>query len=633
MSTVKTTVEHTETEHNTLENNSENNEVDTEDFLSLLEKTLPRRDLIPNTKIEGTVVRIDPSRDEVWVDIGSKSEGRISLREFSKEDIKEGDTVEVFFKRYENKFGEVVISREDAIKEARWFELEEMHEQEKPVEGLITSRVKGGCTVDLGGIIAFLPGSQIDIKPVKDMDSLIGKKEPMIVVKMDRKRGNVVVSRRAVLEETLQESRSELLSTIKEGDKLEGVVKNITDYGAFVDLGGIDGLLHVTDIAWKRVNHPSESLSVGQTIKVKVIKYDDSKKRISLGIKQLESNPWEGIELRYPVGAKFKGKVTNVTDYGVFVELETGIEGLVHVSEMSWTKKNTHPTKIVSIDDDIEVMVLESDESRNRISLGMKQCEENPWAAFTESHKEGDIIEGTIQNVAEFGVFISLGDQIDGLIHVSDLSWEEKPETFLKEYKKGDVIKAKVLSMDVDKERISLGVKQLEDNPIAEAMKGIKKGAAVTCAVTSVRDDGIEVSISEHISAFIKRSDLSRDKQDQRPDRFAEGDRVDAKVLSVEKGGAKINLSIKALEIEEEKKAIAEYGSADSGATLGDILGAALAETETPTPKKEEGKPEVEASEKKPAKKKTTKKSEASDEKPVKKSASKKKDTKEKDAE
>ncbi len=441
---------------------------------------------------------------------------------------------------------------------------------------MIFGRVKGGFTVDLNGAVAFLPGSQVDIRPVRDITPLMNTPQPFQILKMDRSRGNIVVSRRAVLEETRAEQRAELVENLKEGQVLEGVVKNITDYGAFVDLGGVDGLLHVTDISWRRINHPSEELTIGQTVNVQVIRFNSETQRISLGMKQLLSDPWEGVDAKYPVGTKFSGRVTNITDYGAFVELEAGIEGLVHVSEMSWTKKNVHPGKIVSTSQEVDVMVLDVDPNKRRISLGIKQCQENPWDTFTEKYPVGAEIEGEIKNITEFGMFVGLTEEIDGMVHMSDIDWHNAPEEALAAYTKGDMVKAKVLDVDVEKERVSLGIKQLENDPFEEAMDGLRKGEVVTCTVTKVLDNGIEVTVKDNVPGFIRKAELSRDRSEQRPDRFAEGEKVDAKITAIDKTTHKLTLSIKAHETAEEKEAMAAYGSSDSGASLGDILGAAL---------------------------------------------------------
>ncbi|MFN7038209.1 MAG: 30S ribosomal protein S1 [Alphaproteobacteria bacterium] len=542
---------------------------------------------IQNEKKEGTVVKgeiIAIDNDTVVVDIGLKSEGRISIKEFysdgSTPDLNVGDEVEVFLEKVENRNGKIVLSAEKALKEKTWVVLEQLHERTENVDGTIFGKVKGGFTVDLRGIVAFLPGSQVDIRPIKDITPLMNILQPFQILKMDKKQGNIVVSRRAILEESRVEARNELLATINEGQILEGVVKNITDYGAFIDLGSVDGLLHVTDISWSRISHPSEVLSLGQTVKVQVIKYNQETKRISLGMKQLEDNPWKGIEERYPKGVKFKGKITNIADYGAFIELEPGIEGLVYVSEISWVKSNQHPKKLVSIGQEVEFMVLDIDTVKHRISLGIKQCSENPWEIFASKHPIGTILEGEVKNIVEFGIFIGLEENIDGLIHMSDLDWnEETAAEELKKYNKGDKIKVIILSMDIEKERISLGIKQLSDDPFEDVVKDLKKGAVVTCAVTDVTEDGIEVEVCG-MKSFIKRSDLSSDKVEQRSERFAIGDRIDAKLTALDKANRKVTLSIKALEVEEQKKAIAEYGSTDSGASLGDILGAALNKSE-----------------------------------------------------
>ncbi len=549
-----------------------------DEFAALLDEQFGTSSRLEGTVVRGTVVAIDG--EEALVDVGLKSEGRIPLKEFAPPgqtpEVKVGDVVEVYVERYENRSGEIVLSREKARREESWNRLERAFNEGGKVEGHIFGRVKGGFAVDLGGAVAFLPGSQVDIRPVRDIGHLLNKPEPFLILKMDRRRGNIVVSRRAVLEESRAEQRNELLASLKEGQILEGVVKNITDYGAFVDLGGLDGLLHVTDISWRRVNHPADVLQVGQTVKVQVIRFNRETQRISLGMKQLEADPWEGIELKYPVNTKFKGRVTNITDYGAFVELEPGVEGLVHVSEMSWTKKNVHPGKIVSTSQEVEVMVLEVDPEKRRISLGLKQCLPNPWEKFLELHPLGSVVEGEIKNITEFGLFIGLENDIDGMVHLSDLSWDQPGEEAVKAYKKGDVVKAVVLDVDVEKERVSLGIKQLTGDPFKEAIAGLKKGDRVTCTVKEVTPMGIEVETTTGARGFIRKADLSRDRDEQRPDRFAVGEKVDAKVMNVDALNRRLSLSIKALEIEDEKQAMAEFGSTDSGASLGEILGAAF---------------------------------------------------------
>ena len=572
-----------------------------EDFASLFEESLKEADVSEGSVVKGMVVSV--INDVVTIDVGLKSEGRISLREFNRAgepmELRAGDTVEVYVERIENRAGECVLSREKALREESWGKLEQAYKDQSHVDGVIFGKVKGGFTVDLQGAVAFLPGSQVDIRPIKDVGPLMGVAQPFIILKMDRKRGNIVVSRRAVLEESRQGQRDELLSRIREGDVLEGVVKNITDYGAFIDMGGVDGLLHVTDISWSRINHPSEVFSIGDSIKVMVTKFDDETKRISLGMKQLEENPWKDVAESFKIGAKFNGRVSNITDYGAFIELEKGIEGLVHVSEMSWTKKNVHPSKIIAVGQEVEVMVLDIDSQKHRISLGIKQCETNPWQAFADKNKEGDTIEGTVRNITEFGLFVGLEGDIDGLVHHSDIKWGESGEEAVKEYKKGDTIKAKILLVDVEKERVSLGIKQLSEKPAgtedevkparskgaAKSEGGAKKGSVVTVKVAEVEKDGIAVTLEDGSKGYIKKAELSRERKEQRPERFAVGDRVDAKIVSTSASG-EVSLSIKSLENDLHKQAIAEFGSSDSGASLGDILGAALSQAEEKPKKK-----------------------------------------------
>ncbi|MEZ5892552.1 MAG: 30S ribosomal protein S1 [Parvularculaceae bacterium] len=551
-----------------------------DDFAEMLEASLVERKDFEETVVKGVITAIE--KDVAVIDVGLKTEGRVALKEFAQPgkpaNLNVGDTVEVFVERVENANGEAVISREKARREEAWDRLEKIHERGERVDGEIFNRVKGGFTVDLGGAVAFLPGSQVDIRPVRDAGPLMNIAQPFRILKMDKRRGNIVVSRRAILEEDRAEQRQEVVKELNEGDERNGIVKNITEYGAFVELApGVDGLLHVTDMSWSRVNHPSEVLGVNDTVRVKIIKINPETHRISLGIKQLTPDPWEGVAAKYPVGAKFKGKVTNITDYGAFVELEDGIEGLVHVSEMSWVKKNVHPGKIVSTSQEVEVMVLEVDESKRRISLGLKQCADNPWERFSEEHPIGSIIEGEIKNITEFGLFVGLNEEMDGMVHLSDLDWNRSGEEAIKDYKKGQVIQAKVLDVDPDKERISLGVKQVGADPM-DAIGGIARGADVTCTVTAIESGGIEVQIggAEGPKAFIRKSDLSKDRSEQRPERFAIGDKIDARVTAIDSKTRRINLSIKAREVAEEKEAVEQYGSADSGASLGDILGAAL---------------------------------------------------------
>jgi small subunit ribosomal protein S1 len=552
--------------------------VGSEDFAALLDETLGADTGFAGSVVTGKVIRVDD--DVAVVDVGLKSEGRVPLKEFAapgqKAEVKPGDLIELFVERYEDRDGSIVLSREKARREEAWTNLEKSFTANQRVNGVIFGRVKGGFTVDLGGAVAFLPGSQVDIRPVRDVGPLMGSPQPFQILKMDRARGNIVVSRRAVLEETRAEQRSELIQGLKEGMILDGVVKNITDYGAFVDLGGVDGLLHVTDIAWRRINHPSEALTIGQPVKVQVIRFNPETQRISLGMKQLMSDPWDGVALKYPVNAKFSGRVTNITDYGAFVELEPGVEGLVHVSEMSWTKKNVHPGKIVATSEQVDVMILDVDEPKRRISLGLKQAQGNPWELFLEAHPPGSIIEGEIRNITEFGLFIGVGPDVDGMVHMSDLSWDEAGEVAMQAYNKGQIVKAKVLDVDVEKERISLGIKQLEADPAAEVLDRVRKGDIVTCVVTKIEANGIEVKVDDVLTGFIRRAELARDRADQRPDKFAIGEKVDARVTAVDRAARRLALTIKGKEIEEEREAMKEYGSADSGASLGDILGAAI---------------------------------------------------------
>jgi small subunit ribosomal protein S1 len=566
-----------------------------EDFAKLLEESFAQGSPQEGAVVKGTVVGIE--KDLAVIDVGAKTEGRVALREFAgpgrQADIKVGDTVEVYLERVENALGEAVLSRDKARREESWGKLEKAFNSNEKVQGVIFNQVKGGFTVDLDGAVAFLPRSQVDIRPIRDVSPLMNQPQPFQILKMDRRRGNIVVSRRTVLEETRAEQRQELVQNLEEGQVIDGVVKNITDYGAFVDLGGIDGLLHVTDIAWRRVNHPTEVLNIGQQVKVKIIKINHETHRISLGMKQLQDDPWQGIEAKYPVGARFKGRVTNITDYGAFVELEPGIEGLIHVSEMSWTKKNVHPGKIVSTSQEVEVQILEVDPVKRRISLGLKQTMRNPWEVFVEKYPPGAVLEGEVKNKTEFGLFLGLDGDVDGMVHLSDLDWKRPGEQVIEEYKKGDKVKAKVLDVDVEKERISLGIKQLAGDPM-ESAGDLKKGSVVTCEVIEVKEPGIEVKIvGSDLTTFIKRSELARDRAEQRPERFSIGQKVDARVIQFDRRTHKVQVSIKALEVAEEKEAIAQYGSTDSGATLGDILGTALRRaTEKPAEKKEAEKKE-----------------------------------------
>jgi small subunit ribosomal protein S1 len=562
-----------------------------DEFAAMLAESLAKDDLAEGEVVKGKVIAIE--KDLAVIDVGLKMEGRVPLKEFGvggkPADLKPGDEVEVYLERIENALGEAVLSREKARREESWNRLEKQFEKSEKVSGVIFNKVKGGFTVDLDGAVAFLPGSQVDIRPVRDIGPLMHQPQPFQILKMDRRRGNIVVSRRSVLEETRAEQRADIVARLEEGQVIDGLVKNITDYGAFIDLGGIDGLLHVTDMAWRRVNHPSEILNVGDTVKVQIIRINPETQRISLGMKQLQSDPWEGIEAKYPVGMKVNGNVTNIADYGAFVELEPGVEGLIHVSEMSWTKKNIHPGKIVSTSQQVEVQVLEVDPQKRRISLGLKQTQDNPWDAFLAAHPKGSEVEGPIRNITEFGLFIGLDGGVDGMVHLSDLDWNRAGDEAIKDFKKGDNVRAVVLDVDSTKERISLGIKQLGVDPI-DAVGKFKKGDTVTCTVVQVQENGIEVKLADsEFTTFIKRSDLSRERSEQRPERFNIGDKVDAAITSIDKAARRVGVSVKALEIAEEKQAVAQFGSSDSGASLGDIFKAAIKKREDGSDESDEG--------------------------------------------
>ena len=553
-----------------------------EEFEALLNESFEMDTPEEGSVVTGKVIAIEAG--QAIIDVGYKMEGRVDIKEFANPgetaEVSVGDNVEVFLRQVENSKGEAVISREMARREEAWDRLEKAYSDEARVDGAIFGRVKGGFTVDLGGAVAFLPGSQVDVRPVRDAGPLMGLKQPFQILKMDRRRGNIVVSRRAILEESRAEQRAEVIGNLTEGMSVDGVVKNITEYGAFVDLGGVDGLLHVTDMAWRRINHPSEVLTIGETIKVQVIKINKETHRISLGMKQLQEDPWNLVSGKYPLESVHMGRVTNITDYGAFVELEAGVEGLVHVSEMSWTKKNIHPGKIVSTSQEVEVMVLEIDGVKRRVSLGLKQTIRNPWEVFAETHPEGAEVEGEVKNITEFGLFVGLPGDIDGMVHMSDISWDERGEDAIQNFRKGDLVQAVVSEVDVEKERISLSIKSMGGDKFAEATGSVKRGSIVTVNVTSIEDGGIEVEY-EGMKSFIRRSDLSRDRAEQRPDRFSVGDKLDVRVTNIDSKTRRLGLSIKAREIAEEKEAVEQYGSSDSGASLGDILGAALKGDET----------------------------------------------------
>ena len=534
-----------------------------------------------SSKLEGYVTKgtiVDIKKDFVIVNVGSKSEGHIDIREFRNDEIKVGDIVDVYVERYEGRDGLLIASREKARKEETWKEIEKQVAENKIVTGQITERVRGGFTVDLDGVPAFMPSSQLDINPVKDVNALMNKPMEFKIIKMDKLRSNLIVSHRAILEGDRAEKRDEIIKNIKIGDSMEGIIKNITDYGVFIDLGGVDGLLHITDISWKRVSNPNELFTVGQKITTKVINFDKETGRVSLGMKQLENDPWENIE-KFEVGKIYKGKVTNLTDYGAFIDLEDGIEGLVHVSEISWTKKNVHPSKVISVDQVVDVMVLEIDREKRRISLGLKQCTPNPWKDFADAHKVGDVIKGEIKNITEFGIFVSLGNELDGMVHLSDIDWDKNPEEAVKDYSKGMTIDTKILEIDPDKERISLGIKQLKEDRVASSLDKVKKGEVVTCVIKEIKEDGIAVDVNG-LPGFIKTNDLSKTKSEQKPERFAVDEKVDAKITAIDNKTMQLTLSIRAYEIDEEKKIMKEYGSTDTGALLGDILGASIKEAE-----------------------------------------------------
>ena len=608
--------------------------IEVESFADLFAEQIKIDEKKEGQVVKGTIISIE--NDMMIIDVGYKTEGRISIREFSdKSNTKlpvEGDVIDVYLEKVENRNGEAVLSREKARREESWGTLEKASEDKEKVNGTIFGRVKGGFSVDLDGAIAFLPGSQVDVRPTRDANHLVGSTQLFHILKMDRRRGNIVVSRRSVLEESRAEAKAELVSTMEEGQILEGIIKNITDYGAFVDLGEVDGLLHVTDISWKRISHPTEALSIGQKVKVQVIKFNSDTQRISLGMKQLEEDPWEIAQNKYNVDDMFTGRVTNITDYGAFVELESGIEGLVHVSEMSWTKKNMQPGKIVSTSEEVEVKVLEIDSEKRRISLGMKQCKPNPWLDLQKNYKIGTVMEGEVKSITEFGLFIGLPGEMDGLIHLSDLDWNSSGEDFISNFKKGDMVKAKLLEIDIEKERVSLGIKQLTQDPMADNNK-LKKGNVVTSVIKSITEKGLHVEISEGVNGFVKKSELSKERSDQRVDRFAVDEKIDSRILSVDSKSREISLSIKALQVAEEKQALKDYGSVDSGASLGDILGAALeekakTETKSTTSKPKEEKAKEKAKKDKPKKDTKTKVKKTSKKTTTKDKAAAKKDDK-----
>lgn len=565
-----------------------------ENFADLLEQSLRGRSSFEGSVVKGYVVSIE--NEFVIVDVGLKSEGRIMLKEFAgpgrPAEIQAGDIIDVYVERMEDKNGEAVLSIEKARREAAWGELEKSSITGALVNGVIFGKVKGGFAVDLEGVVAFLPGSQVDVRPIRDITPLMTIVQPFKILKMDKARSNIVVSRRAVLEDSRSEARAELVSNLQEGQILDGIVKNITDYGAFIDLGGVDGLLHVTDVSWKRINHPADILKVGESVKVQVIRFNKDTQRISLGMKQLEIDPWKGVEERFIIGSRHHGKVTNIADYGAFVELEPAVEGLIYVTEMSWTKKNVHPSKVLTPGQEVEVQVLDVDMNKRRISLGLKQCSDNPWIKFADKFPAGSIVEGEIKNVTEFGLFVGVDDEIDGMVHMNDISWSNEEST-TSQFKKGQIVKVKVLDVDAEKERISLGIKQLNDDPFENAVSSVNKGAVVTGTISAVHEKGIDVSLEGGLTGHIKKTDLSRDRSYQRSDRFAVGEKIDAKVISIDRSSRKVALSIKARELDEEKQAMSDYGSADSGASLGDILSEAMKAKTTQKAEKEVKEPKA----------------------------------------
>jgi len=553
-----------------------------ESFAELFEESLKDIEMKSGSIVTGTVIDIDS--DWVTVHAGLKSEGVIARQEFVNEqgefEINIGDEVKVALDTVEDGFGETKLSREKAKRAETWMVLEKAFDNNEAVMGVINGKVKGGFTVDVNTVRAFLPGSLVDVRPIRDADHLMNKELEFKLIKLDQKRNNVVVSRRAVLESVNSAERDELLSNLQEGQSVTGIIKNLTDYGAFVDLGGVDGLLHITDMSWKRIKHPSEIVEVGQEIEVKVLKFDRDRNRVSLGLKQLGEDPWVEIKNRYPENAKVKAVVTNLTDYGCFAELEEGVEGLVHVSEMDWTNKNIHPSKVVQLGDEIEVMVLDIDEERRRISLGLKQCQQNPWDAFAESYKKGDRISGNIKSITDFGIFIGLDGEIDGLVHLSDISWDEPGEQAVRQYTKGDKIDTVILSIDPERERISLGIKQLSDDPFAHYAAENDKGSVVTGKVVSVDAKEAIINLAEGIDGVLKASDISRDRIEDARTVLNEGDEVEAMIVGLDRKNRALTLSIKAKEIKEEKDSIAQHnkqtGNVASPATVGDLIKAQM---------------------------------------------------------
>ena len=546
----------------------------TGNFEKLLEESLKKQKSFEGSVVNGKVISIDDTH--ILIDAGLKSEGRISLEELrfcdKDKEFKIGDKIEVYVERLEDKNGEPILSREKARKEEAFGEFDKIQKKNKTVEGKIYGKVKGGYTVDINGVITFLPGSQVDIKPVKDINHLLDVKQSFKIIKVDRDRGNIVVSRRAFLEASHGKTSNYMEKDFKEGKNVEGIIKNITDYGAFIDLGICDGLIHLTDISWKRINHPNDHLKIGQKIKVKIIKFNKESKKISLGIKQLSKDPWKNIEKKYKIGKIYSGKINKITEYGAFIELEDGIEGLIHISEMTWDKKITDPKKIVSLDQEIKVSILELDVNKRKLSFRMKLDEKNPWEEYVKKYKKGDIIEGKIGTIAEYGIFININENLDGMVHISDIEWEWDNKSTSK-FKTGDGIKSVIIDVNKKKQRISLGIKQLTDGPFKEKIKKIKLNEITTCPVIHTRDDGIKVKLKNNLDGFIKKEDLSIDESEQNPKRFAPNEKIDAMIKKIDNTNKIVYLSIRDIEDKEQKKIKKEFGSVDSGAALGKILG------------------------------------------------------------
>jgi len=546
----------------------------TGNFEKLLEESLKKQKSFEGSVVNGKIISIDNTH--ILIDAGLKSEGRISLEELrfcdKDKEFKIGDKIEVYVERLEDKNGEPILSREKARKEEAFGEFDKIQKKNKTVEGKIYGKVKGGYTVDINGVITFLPGSQVDIKPVKDINHLLDVKQSFKIIKVDRDRGNIVVSRRAFLEARHGKTSNYMEKDFKEGKNVEGIIKNITDYGAFIDLGICDGLIHLTDISWKRINHPNDHLKIGQKIKVKIIKFNKESKKISLGIKQLSKDPWKNIEKKYKIGKIYSGKINKITEYGAFIELEDGIEGLIHISEMTWDKKITDPKKIVSLDQEIKVSILELDVNKRKLSFRMKLDEKNPWEEYVKKYKKGDVIEGKVGTIADYGIFININENLDGMVHISDIEWEWDNKSTSK-FKTGDDIKSVIIDVNKKKQRISLGIKQLTDGPFKEKIKKIKLNEIITCPIIHTRDDGIKVKLKNNLDGFIKREDLSIDESEQNPKRFAPNEKIDAMIKKIDNTNKIVYLSIRDIEDKEQKKIKKEFGSVDSGAALGKILG------------------------------------------------------------